>query len=77
MPKSFLLFVEDESVTGFQIMDMLKKLKCYHHVSDFPKLEAVEQKFAPDECQGCGAKIMLTMAFENGVPVCDACGTRR
>ena len=39
--------------------------------------EAVEHTLAPDVCRGCGANLKYTTAFENNVPVCDACGTRR
>lgn len=71
MPKSFLLFVEDESVTGFQIMDMLKKLKCYHHVSDLPKIEAAEQTLALDTTCACDKPWFVE--YEDG-EYCKVCG---
>ena len=52
-------------------------VQCGLIIDIIDKLEAAEQTLAPDVCRACGANLVYTTKFENNVPVCGSCGTRR
>lgn len=49
MPKSYLVTIHNDSVTGTQVMRVLQKLGCFVEMKDLPADEAAQHRVEPTD----------------------------
>ena len=64
MSKTFLVYIEDDSVGGSHIMHALRHMKKYHHVQDVTKIEPMVELAALREAVEAAIKALRAVAHD-------------